>query len=63
MNDILWVRVLFDTEDEREYAIVGRMPVTEFREKIEKKYPHAKVKNVEFLHEPSDQPAIAEVML
>lgn len=63
MNDILWVRVLFDTEDEREYAIIGRMPVTEFREHIERRYPHAKVKKVEFLHEPSVKPSVAEVLL
>lgn len=59
--DPLFVRVDFDDGGQRVYAIFGRMSVVDFRTAIAARHAQS-IKNVTFLHEPGELPAVAELL-
>lgn len=57
----LFVRVDFHDGTQRLYAIFGRMPVVDFRCAVAKRHA-APIRNVTFLHDEAEMPAVAELL-
>ncbi len=59
--DTLFVEVLLDNGQRAEYVIVGTMPVVEFCRAVVARH-NCGVSKVNFLNEPTQRPAVAEVL-